>query len=158
VTTAFLQSDLEFFEGEPGTSKPALVGLPDPISGGEPYTAGWGHTGPDVALGATYTLTQCEAWLSEDISHSERELDAHLPWWRKLSDVRQDVYCQLCFNMGIGGLLEFHHMNAAAQVGDWLTASAELLASEMAAQVGNRAKILAKELLDNVHISPEIVL
>lgn len=47
------------------------TGYVDPGTGGEPYTACWGHTGPDVELGVTYTEAQCEAWLEIDLSYFE---------------------------------------------------------------------------------------
>jgi lysozyme len=158
MTTSYLIPDLEFFEGEPGTSAPALVAYVDPLSGGEPYTAGFGHTGPDVELGVTYTLEQCQTWLNQDIAAAEHELDINLSWWRNLDDVRQDVMVEMCFNLGIGGLLEFHHFLAACQSGDYQTAAAHMLASEWAIQVGNRAKVLAKEMASGIHVPPETVL
>lgn len=43
--------------------KLVLVGYAD--EGGVP-TAGWGHTGPDVAIGGVYTADQAEAWIVAD--------------------------------------------------------------------------------------------
>ena len=155
MTTPFLQGDVRFFEGEPATHAPALAAYPDP---GGVYTIGFGHTGPDVYEGLSCTVAEAVAWLAHDIAHAEHELDLNLPWWRTLNDPRQDVLVQMCFNLGIGGLLEFHHMLADCQLSDWNGAAAEMLASEWSVQVGNRAKVLSKTMLTGVRVPPETVL
>ena len=48
------------------------------------------------------TRQQSRALLANDIDACERQIDAKLPWWRKLSDVRQRVLLNMCFNLGIG--------------------------------------------------------
>lgn len=40
---------------------------PDPGTGGVPWTACYGHTGPEVQPGESYSREQCEAWLDEDM-------------------------------------------------------------------------------------------
>jgi lysozyme len=42
-----------------------LTAYPDPGSGGEPWTIGYGHTG-GVRAGARCSLDQAEAWLARD--------------------------------------------------------------------------------------------
>ncbi len=43
-----------------------LVAYPDPISGSEPYTIGWGHTN-GVKEGDRITMSQAEGFLDQDI-------------------------------------------------------------------------------------------
>lgn len=62
-----------------------------------------------------------------------------LPVFDTLNDVRQNALLDLIFNLGIGGVLEFHHMLAALAAGDFAEARRQLLASEYASQVGARA-------------------
>ena len=61
-----------------------------------------------------------------DIYRVGDELSKNLPWVSDLDEVRLRVFYDLCFNMGIGGLLQFHHMLSAAKAGDFNTAADEL--------------------------------
>ena len=86
--------------------------------------------------------------LHNDIDRIRRELDKSLPWWRKLSDVRQKVLISMAFNLGMGGLLEFNRMLSYLQVGDYAAAAGEMLSSAWANQVGTRAIELA-DMMEN---------
>lgn len=44
-----------------------LEAYPDPATGGDPWTNGYGHTGPDVSEGQTITQEQADAWLASDL-------------------------------------------------------------------------------------------
>lgn len=44
-----------------------LKAYPDPASGGEPWTVGWGHTGPDVGPGTMWTQERADAALAADL-------------------------------------------------------------------------------------------
>ena len=44
----------------------SLIAYPDPVSGGDPWTIGYGHTGPEVEKGLVITQAQADAWLQED--------------------------------------------------------------------------------------------
>lgn len=47
----------------------AFEAYPDPGSAnGEPWTIGWGSTGPDIAQGVIWTQAQCDARFDSDIS------------------------------------------------------------------------------------------
>ena len=86
--------------------------------------------------------------LEEDIDDAVAELDHALPWWRQLSDARQEVLVNMCFNMGIGtatkGLLSFRNTLAAVERGDYEAAARGMAASKWAVQVGQRALRLIK--------------
>ncbi|MDE2233001.1 MAG: glycoside hydrolase family protein [Patescibacteria group bacterium] len=77
--------------------------------------------------------------LEEDIQDVEDNLDERLPWWRNLSDNRQMAVADMCFNLGIGGLLEFPKFLAAMHAGNWSEAVQELKTSLWASQVKQRA-------------------
>ena len=53
---------------------------------------------------AAQGLTQDERdyILNNDISETVALLDANIPWWRELDEVRQNVLVNMCFNMGWG--------------------------------------------------------
>ena len=81
--------------------------------------------------------------LSHDIDRTVDALDAAIPWWRSLDDVRQRVLANMAFNMGVAGLLGFKNTLAAVRDGRYADASAGMLASKWAGQVGARAARLA---------------
>lgn len=89
------------------------------------------------------TREQSRALFANDIAECERQLDAKLPWWRTLGDVRQRVLLNMCFNLGINGLLGFKNTLAKVQRADFAGAAAGMRASLWARQVGARAERLA---------------
>lgn len=76
---------------------------------------------------------------NNDLAEKEQDLDKHLPWWRKLSPARQRVLLNMCFNLGIAGLLKFKNTLAAMQRGDYKAAADGMKGSLWARQVGARA-------------------
>ena len=81
--------------------------------------------------------------LTNDIKKVTEDLDRHIPWWRELDDVRQEVLVNMTFNLGIGGLLGFKNMLEALKNRDYNRAADEMLNSRWAEQVGRRARELA---------------
>lgn len=77
--------------------------------------------------------------LANDIATAERELDRVLPWWRSMTDARQQALCNMCFNLGIDRLLGFKKALTLLQAGRWDAAAAEFMDSKWAKQVGDRA-------------------
>lgn len=86
--------------------------------------------------------------LRTDIDLVEGQLDKHLPWWRDLSDARQRVLLNMSFNLGIAGLLGFKNTLAMIKEGKYTAASAAMLLSKWAKQVGSRALRLARMMKD----------
>jgi lysozyme len=146
VTSPNLLPDLERDEGL------RLSAYPDPLSGGEPWTIGYGHTG-NVHPGTVWTPDQASAALQADVAHVEALLDIQIPWWRQLDDIRQDVLVNMGFNLGVTALAQFHNTLAAVKAGNWAQASAGMLASQWARQVPNRADRLAEQMLTGIHQS-----
>ena len=73
-----------------------------------------------------------------------------LPWMLyspALVGARHDALCNMAFNMGFARLLGFHKMLSALKANDWQAAHDEALASEWAAEVGDRAKRIAGTFL-----------
>ncbi len=113
-------------------------------------TVGVGHliTPED---GDTYDtpITRAEAItvLQSDITKAIIELSKSLPWASKLDPARHDVLIELCFWLGIGGLLGFKHMLADLQRLNYDGAAQELLNSELHKQCPARCEELAGILL-----------
>lgn len=82
--------------------------------------------------------------LDNDIETVEDDLDQRMPWWRGLTEARQRVLADMCFNLGIARLEGFRNTLSAIKAGDYAAAAESMLASKWATQVGRRAHRLAK--------------
>lgn len=91
-------------------------------------------------------LDEAMLMLSNDIAAVVSDLDLHLPWWRRLDELRQRVLANMCFNLGINRLLGFHRMLTALKDGNYADAASEMLASKWKDEVGERATRLAQEM------------
>ena len=88
------------------------------------------------------TEDESDYLLSNDIDLCVEELEGTFPWFATLSDARQRVMVNMCFNLGLSRLLGFKKFLAAMEAGDWETAGIEMLDSKWAVQVGNRSERL----------------
>ena len=75
------------------------------------------------------------------------ELDRNMPWWKDLSEERQLVMANMCFNLGMTRLSKFKKFLKAMKEGKWEKASIEMMDSRWATQVGDRAVRLQKRVL-----------
>ncbi len=93
-------------------------------------------------------ITEAEAqlMLRNDIAHVTDQLKDRLPWFDdgRLSWTRQKVLIDMAFNLGIDGLLGFRKTLAYVEAGRYAEASAEMLSSRWATQVGERARRLSR--------------
>lgn len=103
-------------------------------------TIGYGRNLTDRGIDAT----EAEILLADDIATVCAELDRELPWWPKCPDDVQRGLVNMCFNVGIHGLLGFKRMLSCLHAGDYLGASREALDSDWAKQVGERANRIAE--------------
>lgn len=63
------------FEGCARRREDGLVeAYPDPGTGDEPWTIGWGATGPGIGPGTTWTPAQCDARLAVDLERYAAEV------------------------------------------------------------------------------------
>jgi len=83
-----------------------------------------------------------------DLLQVEQDCDNALPWWRDLSDARQRVLANMCFNLGLTRLLEFKKFLAALKEHRYRDASLEMLNSKWARQVPKRALRLSKMIMN----------
>lgn len=102
-----------------------LEAYPDPASGGDPYTVGWGATGPDIGPDTVWTQEEADARLERDWEKFRGEVMALLEV--ELSDAQIDALTDFSYNEGIGklkGSTLLAHINAgehdeAAQFQKW---------------------------------------
>lgn len=92
------------------------------------------------------TREHAAVMLHNDIQAALSEGTRRFPWIANLDAVRQDAFINLAFNMGAGKLARFKKTLAAAERGDWDEAARELLDSNYARQVGDRAVELSEQL------------
>ena len=75
-----------------------LTAYPDPGSGGDPWTIGYGHTGPEVVPGLTIDQQQADDYLVEDVRKFEDCVDDVLE-----VEVTQEQFDSLvCFSFNVG--------------------------------------------------------
>ena len=90
-----------------------------------------------------FSEDEMDLMLRNDIKGAEGDLDRRLPWWRQMSEARQNVLANMCFNLGIDRLLGFVNTLTLMKAGRYDAAAAEMLDSKWAKQVGDRAVRLA---------------
>ena len=112
---------------------------PDPGTGGEPWTIGWGATGKDrfnggrIAKGTVWTQAQCDARLEEDLVRYAAEVNKTLGD-APTSAHQFDALVSFHYNTGAIGkatLTRLHkegdHAGAARQFGRWCYAGGRVL-------------------------------
>jgi lysozyme len=102
-------------------------------------TCGVGRNLSDVP----FSDDEIDLMLNNDVNKVCRQLDDKLPWWKNLTDVRQQVLANMAFNLGINGLLGFKNTLGMIQTGNYSGAAKAMLDSKWAMQVGNRANRLS---------------
>lgn len=107
-------------------------------------TIGVGRNLDDVGISRGEAL----GLLANDIQRAEHFLDLYMPWWTGLDPIRQRVLIDMMFNMGPGderhGLRSFRNTLQLIKDGDYERASANMLLSKWATDVGTRAHTLSQ--------------
>lgn len=95
-------------------------------------------------------ITEQEAMvlLENDIERSRNECRSLFPNWRNLSENRQMVLIDMCFNLGLYKLSQFKNMIRAVNDELFWQASVEMQDSKWYNQVGSRGKNLVKMMID----------
>ena len=75
-----------------------LTAYPDPGTGGEPWTIGWGSTGPSITRGVTWTQTQADADLDHRVTALGAVVDHALT--TPASDYEKAALISLAYNIG----------------------------------------------------------
>jgi lysozyme len=105
-------------------------------------TIGVGRNLDDVGI----SRDEAMMLLANDAQNASSQIEKNIPWASGLDRVRWAALVNMCFNLGIGKLLEFRNFLGALQAGDYKAASSEMLDSVWARQVGSRAQRLAMQI------------
>jgi len=84
--------------------------------------------------------------LMNDVRRCEKELQQRFSWYQDQPDSVQMVLVDMCFNLGITRLMGFKNTLAMIGEGNYHEAAIEMLNSNWAVQVGQRAVTLARML------------
>ncbi len=103
---------------------------------------GWGRNLSDKGI----TKDEAEYLFANDLSEARIVVAQQLPWSTDLDEARQAVLINMAFNMGINRLLSFHNTLALIKAGSYAHAAEEMRKSKWAAQVGERAERLARQM------------
>lgn len=102
----------------------------------------------DISNGITQA--QSDQILNSDVLRTKTKLFSALPWCVSLDDARLGVFMNMSFNMGVGGLLAFHHDITDTMAGNYVQAAADMKASAWYNQVGDRAVRLCAQMATGV--------
>jgi lysozyme len=116
---------------------------PDPLTGGDPWTIGIGHTGPDVHEGTVWTDQQIDAVFMADLEECMADCTSRFPWFSRLDQVRQAVVLGMRFQLGMRGLAGFPKMLAYIRDQRFPQAAGEMRNSLWARQTPSRANRMA---------------
>ena len=106
-------------------------------------TIGIGRNLDDVGISTEEAYYLCR----NDVAKAAAGLLKALPWVTRLSPARHNVMLNMCFNLGLKGLLGFKTTLRAIEEGRYADAAAGMLASKWAKQVKGRAVELAEQML-----------
>ena len=104
-----------------------IKAYPDPATGGDPWTIGWGTTGADAKRGVIWTQQQCDARLTQDLTSFATQVSAAVGSAPTTQHQFDALVC-FAYNVGIGNLnastlLKLHkegkHDDAQAQFARW---------------------------------------
>lgn len=126
-------------------------------------TVGYGHNLDALPLnsvaktctdwnGSSVTLKGALWLLDLDASWVCQQVADQLPWTAKLDRVRQDVLCNMAFQMGIGGLKKFRFTLGLVRAGRYGLAARAMLQSKWAKQTPDRARELAEQMRTGTYV------
>lgn len=76
-----------------------LVAYPDPGSGGDPWTIGYGATGRDIKPGVRWTQAQADDRLALDVARFLRGVESVLS--REATETQLGAMASLAYNIGV---------------------------------------------------------
>jgi lysozyme len=128
---------IQKFEGcEKRQPDDTFTAYPDPGSGGDPWTIGWGSTGADIKRGVEWSQQQCNDRLAGDLAAFAAKV-ANVIGTAATSQHQFDAMVSFAYNLGIGNLqsstlLKKHkagdHAGAALEFAKWNKAAGKVMA------------------------------
>jgi len=123
---------------------------------GKPIVPGYtviGH--PTIGVGRCLDTHGISAEEEQTLYQNDKQavyaaLGSALSWFGTLDTVRQAVIASMAFQLGIGGLLQFHNTLTYVQNGNYAEAASNMLSSLWAQQTPARAKMLASVMTTGV--------
>jgi lysozyme len=112
-----------------------LTAYPDPGTGGDPWTCGWGSTGPDIHPVTVWTQAQADQRFDQDIGRFAAAVN-HLIGSAPTSQHEFDALVSFAYNAGATNLasstlLKKHlagdKAGAAAEFGRWIHSGGKVL-------------------------------
>lgn len=112
-----------------------LIAYPDPGTGGDPWTIGWGTTGPDVKRGVVWTQEQADGRFAAHVAEFAAKV-RRLLGSAATSQNQFDAMVSFAYNVGVGNLssstlLRKHKAGnfagAAAEFARWNKAAGKVL-------------------------------
>jgi GH24 family phage-related lysozyme (muramidase) len=99
-----------------------LTAYPDPLSGGKPYTCGWGSTrkrdGSPFSLGETISQAEADSLLEEECEKHFIPACTKIPFWNEMSPEQQGAILSFAYNLGagfVGDRANFNSINTALE-------------------------------------------
>ncbi len=109
----------------------------------EKLSIGYGRNLEDCGI----RIGEGELMLENDLNQCFEDLQTKFKWFTSLPDDGKIVLVDMCFNLGLSGLLQFKKTLAAFEAQDWKTTATEMMDSRWATQVGRRATNLRDMVL-----------
>jgi GH24 family phage-related lysozyme (muramidase) len=128
---------VQSFEGcEKKAGDGKFAAYPDPATGADPWTIGWGTTGADVKKGVVWTQKQCDDRFADDLDDFAKKVAAAIGT-APTNQHQFDAMVSFAYNVGIGNLnkstlLKKHkakdYKGAAAEFAKWNKANKKVMA------------------------------
>lgn len=111
-----------------------LTAYPDPGTGGDPWTVGYGATGPDIHEGTVWTQEEADSDLAKRLNTLGERVDSVVKV--EINDNQKAALCSFAYNVGMGNLKsstllrllnEGNYDGAAEQFKEWNKAAGRVL-------------------------------
>lgn len=110
-----------------------LTAYPDPGTGGDPWTIGWGNTrysnGKPVMRGDQISQAVADAMLQEEVDRIAQRLGKVVPYWVQMSENQKGALCSFAYNLGSGffNTAGFNTISACLREKRWADVPAALM-------------------------------
>lgn len=109
-----------------------LSAYPDPLSGGEPWTIGYGTTryshGASVRRGDKINVIEADMLLRLEVDRIAEKLRSTVPHWKVMDDNQRSALVSFAYNLGAGfyGAAGFETISRCLRERDWAAVPAAL--------------------------------